>query len=1169
VAMKRVWVLAVLLTMFAGHALACGRLMVRTLPSSDPTGMLAELGVRYQRIEVRIDNQVAITRVRQQFTNDSDSPVSGEYVFELPPGATVSDFAIFDGDRRVAGVVRRKEVARAIYTEAAQSQAQPGLLEQVDDHRFRAQVANVPARGEKRIEIEYREMLVLDSGLVRYRLPLARTDGTQARVKEMVVTAELTDAARIDTVWSNLPAVSIHHHDARKVTASWEAAEPAVERDFELYAKIEPPAAGMRARFHRAGSDPGYVMLAISPPEDAALKRPKDVVFVVDTSGSMEGTKMAQAKRALRYCLAQLAPDDRFNLVRFSSGTDPYESGLRRATVEEVDRARVWVDGLVATGGTDIHSGMMAGLTNLEVTSDRDARPRYVVLVTDGEPTVGVTDAEEILRAVAKRNEVRARVFTFGVDEAAGSQLLARMASGHRGESIAVKRDDDLEARLPVFFGKLVQPLFEDVAMAFTGVPVSSVHPRALPHFYLGRQVVVLGRYRDPGLTTATLTAKVEGKPVRYELQMDLPERATSAPWLERLWAQREVDYLVGTRKPDALPTEVVEEIVRLSIAHTFATPFTSFIAVPEEDKRKLSDETRRALEDARANADDPNRGVGSIQSEDTRKKRDLVAPMGGYSAPGPAPMPSAAPAPGGAGGGAAAPAAPPVDRMDADLGDVAPADTAAPPPAAEKKMQNKMEESAQSYDALDLEGAAAPAKPAAPAASAVRARSSALQAPPPPPEPSTDGKENAGLVNLTKSYTDKLTRMTPDEREKLRTSIQKFTDPKTSLSAADKKSLVETKTSPAIEDQFNNRLQMARSWINELRAKGRPVEHFDQTPKRLQSLYYTNKVQAAKKLDQLMRELTEADGVEAGAAPATAPVPIAPFTWPSPAAPAPDGMDARWRALKGEIAQLRAAVRAQRARVELVEAARSGTAPAEWRPVIEAVRIEPALVKGGSPARVSLAVRHAAGHPPKLAWRAREGNLVSARDGAAVWIAPNVPGAYTIDVTLIASDGKTYSDQVDVEVYQPGSITFSPAHLDERLFHINNALEALKKEHAALKERMGALPAGDATVAELMRALAGAAPRLAASRVEHGRGATIRAELAAGEPAVESSAGHVLKNGVRESSHWEGSWIPADHEWAVVTARYSGPRFHWLVSIPVKDEPMMEAEAKADSIAR
>ena len=121
-------------------------------------------------------------------------------------------------------------------------------------------------------------------------------------------------------------------------------------------------------------------------------------------------------------------------------------------------------------------------------------------------------------------------------------------------------------------------------------------------------------------------------------------------------------------------------------------------------------------------------------------------------------------------------------------------------------------------------------------------------------------GKENAGLVNLTKSYVDKLTRMTPDEREKLKTSIQKFTDPKTELSQADKKQLLETKTSPAKDDEFNNRLQMSRSWMNSLKTKGKPVDKWVNEPKLLQTLYYTNKVQAAKKLDKFLKELNETD---------------------------------------------------------------------------------------------------------------------------------------------------------------------------------------------------------------------------------------------------------------------------------------------------------------------
>jgi Ca-activated chloride channel family protein len=555
-------------------------------------GRLVALGapfeVRYQRVEVEVSERHAITRVRQQFTNHTANVMEGEYSFQLAPGATVSDFAIWDGDTRVAGVVRRREDARAIYEHFLPLKRDPGLLEQVGPSMFSARVFPIPGQSDKRIEIEYREALPVDDGIACYRYPLG--DATpNGPLKEFVLTMDVRDGAEIGSAWSHTPGVAVHHHDAHRVTISYEAVAPAPQ-DLIVYYTVRA-ASGLSVAAHRTTSDAGYVALTISPPPDRAPRRARDIVFVVDTSGSMKGEKIEQAKRALTQALTSLEPGDRFDLIHFSTGVEPMSGTLVPLDRASLERAERWTRALVAAGGTNIQDALAAALAVFP--DDASAgRARYVVFLTDGQPSVGERDTTRIIEEAARANRARARVFTFGIGDAQGAQWLAALSAQNRGESLAMSAYQDLSTELPRFVRKLTLPLFENAKLEWKGAAVTGVHPRDLPPFYLGRQLTVVGRYPVPGKASVRFTADVDGKPVTLESEVALPREERGSAFIPRLWAQQEVDGLL------ARPEVPEEEVVRLSVLHRFVTPFTSFIAVPEAEKNVLPPELRKKLDE-------------------------------------------------------------------------------------------------------------------------------------------------------------------------------------------------------------------------------------------------------------------------------------------------------------------------------------------------------------------------------------------------------------------------------------------------------------------------------------------------------------------------------------------------------------------------------------------
>ena len=594
--------LAAALALLPSLARANGELMVLAMlrppptatPAAPPEAPPAYLAIPHQSVEVEIADHAAVTRVRQQFQNELAGVLEGRYEFRLAPAASVSDFAIWDGDTRVPAVIRRREEARAIYESIVARNRDPGLLEQVAPGLFDAHVFPILPHSEKRIEIEYRELLHAEDGVACYRYPLTAARSDVPTPADLALTVDLRDGAEITAAWSPVPGVSIHHHDAHHVTATWNAHQ--ASQDLLLYYTVKRPASGLQLLAHRPDPGrPGYFQLSISPPSTGLPDRAKDVVFVVDTSGSMEGQKIEQARRALTYCLKTLAPDDRFDVLRFSTDVEPLSPRLIPATPGAIASAITWVDRLKAHGDTAIDAALTAALATFRPPADR--RPRYVVFLTDGEPTNGETNPDQIREHVRTVNTSRARLFTFGIDEAEHLPLLAGLADDNRGESISVRATDDLSTLLPLFFSRLTVPLFEDAELTWTGITPTAVHPARLPHFYLGRQLVVLGRYPHAAAATLRLSATVDGRRVTYDQAVTFPDQDVSGAQIPRLWAQQEVDALMDNRDPGRLPTEITEEVVRLSTEHRFATPLTSFIAVPDPERERLPESLRDLLD--------------------------------------------------------------------------------------------------------------------------------------------------------------------------------------------------------------------------------------------------------------------------------------------------------------------------------------------------------------------------------------------------------------------------------------------------------------------------------------------------------------------------------------------------------------------------------------------
>jgi len=550
-----------------------------------PTGVFTNpdwLRIDHHRVNVTVADQIAQTNVSMEFVNDGEGLAEGTFLFPLPAGASVDTLIMYINDQPVQAQILEADEARAYYDEIVRQYRDPALLEYVGMGAVQANVFPIPPGETRRIELAYSQVLEVDNGLIHYVYPLDVSLLTSQRpIDDMSISINVMSADEISTVYSPSHQIVVSNNGDNAFSAGFERSNFAADQDFSLYYGIASDEISVNALTYVESADQdGFFMLIAQPPLELPPDQitPRDIILVVDQSGSMQGDKWTQAQDAARYVLENLNADDRFNAILFSTGWRVFSNELESSA--DAEAAAGWIDGMFAEGGTDINGSLTTALEMVD--PEREAT---ILFITDGLPTEGESNPERIMENLTAIAPDNARIFTFGVGDDVDTFLLDGIARAFNGASSYVRPTERIDEEVASLYNKISATVLNDVEITVDGAMIDSVYPELPVDLFAGTQLTLVGRYRDGAENVSvTLSGTVNGEPRSYTYDgFTFRDLAGGEPFIAQLWATRRIGDLLNSIRLDGENPELVNSIVDLSVRYGIITPYTSFL-IDEND---------------------------------------------------------------------------------------------------------------------------------------------------------------------------------------------------------------------------------------------------------------------------------------------------------------------------------------------------------------------------------------------------------------------------------------------------------------------------------------------------------------------------------------------------------------------------------------------------------
>ena len=563
------------------------------------------------KVSVDVMESTAVTRIEQTFVNPNSFPLEGTFLFPLPPDAALSEFSMTADGKKMEGEILDAEKARKIYRDIVRKLRDPGLLEYSGKNLFKARLFPIPPHGKREIELKYSEILETSGNLARYvysmggvlprPAPPFRTPAPEEpcdkwrrppHLPDLVLSVEISSKEPLGAIYSPSHTVEVVRRGDRRASVHFEGVGREDLHDFFLYFAKQGAEFGVSLLSHKVRGEDGFFLLLVSPErkEVRTIER-KDVVYVIDTSGSMAGEKIKQVVEAIKYGINTLNRGDRFGIVRFSTEVSLFRDELVGATEDNTGSALSFLAGFKAAGGTNIAEALEKGIALFP----DDGLPHILVFLTDGLPTVGERDVATIAEETGESNKTSIRIFPFGVGYDVNTFLLDTIARDNHGSPDYIRPGEELESRISFFFEKTSSPALSDVRIDTGRIPTYDIYPKVPPDLYRGTRALLLGRYEKSGRTTLTLTGKSEKKTRRFTFDLDFPARERDNDFLAKIWATKKVAYLLNEIRLHGEEKELKEEVIALGKKYGIVTPYTSYLITEDEVSPRWSD-VRRAV---------------------------------------------------------------------------------------------------------------------------------------------------------------------------------------------------------------------------------------------------------------------------------------------------------------------------------------------------------------------------------------------------------------------------------------------------------------------------------------------------------------------------------------------------------------------------------------------
>ncbi|MFN0104839.1 MAG: VIT domain-containing protein [Bryobacteraceae bacterium] len=572
------------LGLFESQAAAPGGMLARLDGSGQVNGPCP---LEHTAVSADVQGPVARVRVRQVFRNPTSEPVEAIYTFPLAAGGAVDEMTLRIGDRVVKGTMKRREEARAIYDAARRQGKLAGLLDQNRPNVFVQRVANIPPNAKVEVEIQYVETLRFEAGRYEFVFPMVvgpryspkhnpgaftnpnyAAQGTRAG-HDISLSLKLDAGLPLDAIDSTTHEVAIENRTAAGAFIKLRNQKEIPNKDFILRWDVTGRKIQDALLTHRGQDGNGYFTFVLAPPDLPAREdiTPKELVFVIDTSGSMSGFPLDKAKEAMMAAIDGLHPRDRFNLITFSGDTHVLYPAPVAATAENIADAKRFLAGRRSGGGTEMMKAIRASLA----PSGSREHLRVVCFMTDGY----VGNEDEIIAEI--RNHPEARVFGFGIGGSVNRHLLDQMSLQGRGEVEYVGLQDDGSAAAKRFHARVQTPLLTDIQLTFQGLAVDEIYPKRVPDLFSAKPVVISGRYRGAGRGSVKITGKMGGHAFERVVSVELAA-SVQREGVRSLWARMKLGELMI--EGSVLHREAITE---LGLQFALMTPFTSFIAVEHQ----------------------------------------------------------------------------------------------------------------------------------------------------------------------------------------------------------------------------------------------------------------------------------------------------------------------------------------------------------------------------------------------------------------------------------------------------------------------------------------------------------------------------------------------------------------------------------------------------------